>query len=375
MEPIKRSAQKRSKILTQELNKKILELSSLEKYLQEQQKKYLSGELSNYELTRISLEKEFENISLIEISPEERKFLSEISSEFMTAYSKYIDAWNSIKTSLKIFAEQLNFESKFMYSTCGAPSKTGVMVYDIKNSRLSQAEIKVPESFDKACLVQLPNWELFSFGCWEFSSAKAYIFDLKTLSIKRRLPNGPNASWCVGVYYQNCIFIFGGMFELQILDIAYKFDLATNHWIRLTPIPVPSFGCSCLVFQENILICGFFFKKLYKFDRKIESYSELPFVSVTECRLKLLATFNLRVYLIEIDGKVMESEIGNEYNWNKIGDIKLGEEYGFIHAKQCDSCLYGVLFGIDTVSCFKFDLKKKKMEEGRVEVDSLDACI
>ncbi|CAG9310790.1 unnamed protein product [Blepharisma stoltei] len=307
------------------------------------------------------LEKEFSEIArLKEIN--ELKLLAELDEKLRAAYISYVNNCDELYIKISDFIQKLKFDSKYLYSIGWAEKWTDLWVYDIEKDKRENKVISTPEPLSNGtCIVQLPNSELFCYGN-SFFSGISCIIDLETFTVKKLLPYG-SPSWCCGaVYYKNCVYFFGGWDKQNYMLFAEKFDLAGNRWLKSPKLPEASSGCSCVLFQECIYICGFFHSKVYKYDLEIESYSNINFPVLCSKMSKLLFSGNSRLYLIQEPGILFESDYGSEYAWSKIGAFNLKWNYSAFR-KKVNQSVFISFISYNCMSCFKFDLVRKSLEK------------
>mmetsp|Transcript_3490 Transcript_3490/g.3237 ORF Transcript_3490/g.3237 Transcript_3490/m.3237 type:complete len:130 (+) Transcript_3490:347-736(+) len=119
--------------------------------------------------------------------------------------------------------------------------------------------------------------------------------------------------------------------------------------------------CACTIFKNSIIICGYEHSKVYKYDFQIESYTELPIMDIRQKFQKILFEINSRIYVLIKNGKILESEVDNEYAWNVVGNSQ------FVYYNNCflvnhKGSIYISLHYYRDMYCYKFCLKKKILE-------------
>ncbi|CAG9319509.1 unnamed protein product [Blepharisma stoltei] len=122
------------------------------------------------------------------------------------------------------------------------------------------------------------------------------------------------------IYFNKNVYCFGGYGEKNVaFPISMRFDLDKNLWFNIAPMPKADAICHSAIFNENILISGHVNKNILLYSVDLDSFSIIPY-DFSECKTKIIINAD-RLYLIEDrKGHIYESEVGNEYAWNKIAN-------------------------------------------------------
>ncbi|CAG9336095.1 unnamed protein product [Blepharisma stoltei] len=298
-------------LLSIQLNSAIEGLNDVVKRTQNQ----ISQNYSNKLLTIQDLKaKTSEILSKAKNDPETEQDFRRICSLYETqssssdqslfqAYQEYVDAYRKI-TSLYLIDKN--------------NERTILTIYGTENDREETCELETPEMLDHGtCIAQLPNGELFCFGKWQ-PSGIAFILD-RNLKF-RRLPSGPAYGCPSAIYFNKNVYCFGGRSYNSFSTLSSKFDLVGNRWIKLTPMPRVDLSCRSVIFNGNVLISGWGKRNILIYSIDTDSFSTTPYNFQLD-KLNILINAEDRLYLIESpNGSVYESEIGNEYVWEAIGN-------------------------------------------------------
>ncbi|CAG9310691.1 unnamed protein product [Blepharisma stoltei] len=230
--------------------------------------------IEELEKLKEELEKEFKNTSSSYQNDSILIDLLQANEEAMNAYLEYVEVYASFSSRLKEAIEALISESfspyiyqdpKFLYSMSSQMDKTEIVVYDIEKSQQAKINIDLSEfsTNDEVNVVQLPNKELFCIGKKK-DLGYAFIIDLNSYEIKRILPPTTYDNRSGIFYYQQNVYIFGGLGELKV-DITSqdfleaenenrKFDLIKNKWSLLPSLPSELCTSSSAVpFKQRIM--------------------------------------------------------------------------------------------------------------------------
>ncbi|CAG9315845.1 unnamed protein product [Blepharisma stoltei] len=205
-----------------------------------------------------------------------------------------------------------------------------------------------------SCVSPIDSHILFCIGyiksmikVWGIS----FVFDYSEGKTSLMSHNAP-------VYITNCtffnkeIFTFGG-FEVVSPKYATKYDFKTNEWRSLANLPKLSDFCNSIEFKGKILVAGRSHRWLCVYDPAIDSYSLVYGFHRTH---KILMKVDNRVYVLETEGGLFESSLGDIYNWQNVSkDCCIG----------CNSFSYclklksGIYFIVNEQELWEFDFKKK----------------
>ncbi|CAG9310663.1 unnamed protein product [Blepharisma stoltei] len=354
-----------------------------------------SSKIEELETIKEKLKTEFEDIVDHYQNDKKLEFLLYNNEAIKKSYSAYIDEYQCFSKRLHAAIENLilNDFSPYVYEDSQTlylinknlelKNKAELSLYNITNFQHSKINIEDYNALTAAsCIVQLPNKELFCYGKENPITGITLIIDLNSYTIKKILPSGENISQAGILYFQKCVYIFGGLEtsaagNFTFSKIVQRFDLTKNRWETLLSIPEQSMNCSVVPFKQRILLAGLSNEEnIFEYDVNLDSFTKIKLES-GEDSYKLLIVGNSRVYLFEGWENVWESEIDNEYFWNKIGKI----DYSLIHAQSYRiRCRENVYLGLIEMnekniwcySYYKFELKEKRLEriisiEGNIE--------
>ncbi|CAG9316066.1 unnamed protein product [Blepharisma stoltei] len=261
---------------------------------------------------------------------------------------------NSVIDILNLIFELINHRFEFKY------------LFQIKSNKLltygieARKWVNIPLPFDqyniyssKAYVAELPNYEIF---CLE-KNKYPFIFDLKTWKISKIFPKFCECILSLPMYYENCVYVF----SLRERPCLEKFDLINN---KKTTLPSPFinylYTISCCLYKKSILICSEKSMKLCKFDLLIESYSEIQFIDLYPVSKKMLFTGNSRCYIADSKNGIFESEIHNEYTWNKIGSFQIDFIRNCTNRSHLNLVSFFMMEYEDIITC-QFDLCHKNI--------------
>ncbi|CAG9329812.1 unnamed protein product [Blepharisma stoltei] len=101
------------------------------------------------------------------------------------------------------------------------------------------------------------------------------IFDSKYKAHK--LPSGTPCFYSSAIYFNKSVYCFGGSNGQGLLNLSCRFDLNSNRWIKLAPMPKPDWYCNLITFNRNILISGVWNKTIWLYSVDIDSFSVIPY--------------------------------------------------------------------------------------------------
>ncbi|CAG9332829.1 unnamed protein product [Blepharisma stoltei] len=276
---------------------------------------------------------------------------------YKASYQNFVKAYeNSIHSIIQNKQEYSFYNSPYLYSINRSENKPSLLIFNTETKEQEIVSIETSETLSWCtCIAPLPNNELFCFGSATYSS-NSYIISTIDFSSKK-IPLSTPCYSASPIYYKNSIYIFGG-FNDYIMPLAEKYDLIDKKWKKLIPLPSASDCCSCVLFKENILISGRFHRKIYAYNTDLESYSELP-IDLGRVLHKMLVTWNMTVYAFVDNGVALESEIGNEFKWNKIGILLWPCLYKAYRVYGKNSCFFIEANKKENHYYFYLDLKKR----------------
>ncbi|CAG9310675.1 unnamed protein product [Blepharisma stoltei] len=233
--------------------------------------------IEKLEKIKEEVEKEFKNISSSYQNNQIFIDLLQTDNEAMNAYLKYVEVYTQFSSILREVIEGLISESfspyiyqdpKYLYSMSSQMDKTELVVYDIEKSQQEKINIDLSERLtnDEVSVVQLPNNELFCIGNKD-DACYVCIIDLNSYKIKRILPSTSYLHRSGIFYYQQNVYIFGGVAVPTINAASWnlfpsfsdeqncnrKFDLIKNKWSLLPLLSEDFTSSSAVPFKQRIM--------------------------------------------------------------------------------------------------------------------------
>ncbi|CAG9331317.1 unnamed protein product [Blepharisma stoltei] len=156
--------------------------------------------------------------------------------------------------------------------------------------------------------------------------------------------------------------MFGGTNYIDNIPIAFKLDLLQNKWFKLPSTSVVITHCSMEIFKNSIIISGRHVSNIFKYDLNIESHSDLYLEDLDLDTYKGIFSGGSRLYIFQNSNFIYESEIDNDYEWNKIGNFNY-EFSMFPFKKFNDGSVFISLSYKAKLMLYKFDLKHKNFKK------------
>ncbi|CAG9326930.1 unnamed protein product [Blepharisma stoltei] len=354
-------------LLIKEINAEIDKVSILDTKVEEIETCYSLKPWSfngNLESLKSDIQIKLESLGLFKNRSDEINNIVKFNDEASLIYSKYMLSYSNLCHKIEKFFLQVNFDMTHCY---GLPSnkECTLFVYNLEEGKKEKVVIEELKSLDSSsCLIQLQNNELFCYenkGSPYYGTNCSWIIDLNTFAIKKAFPSWNLSIGAGGIYLENKVILFGGYRRRDFLKECSQFDLIKQKWTQLPPILVDSYQISCVVFKDIILLCGFVHARVYIYDLRIESCSEISSINLNPLKLKSLMTANSRAYVFEYKGGIFETETEDEYNWSFIGNIP---NENLIPFKMYDQTLiFAESTKTEKVSFYKFDLIEKKLRK------------
>ncbi|CAG9318187.1 unnamed protein product [Blepharisma stoltei] len=247
----------------------------------------------------------------------------------------------------------------------GTNNLTKLIIYDTETRQQEIKLIETPEPLNMfTCIVELPDSKIFCFGS-NPGSGVCYIID-KLQNIQLMPPGTPSRN-SGAVYFDNSVYIFGGAYHQTNLNLAEKFDLIEQRWIKLQQLPTATYNCSCAEMKNNFYISGFHHSIIYRFDPIRNTYTELS-LKVKSFTQKLLFSENSKkVYVVEAGGSIYSNEIENEDSWHLLSNSILCYYDQVFLAYGDRSVNIGLNYWKDCYNChyFKFCFDSKTLSLGQ----------
>ncbi|CAG9321854.1 unnamed protein product [Blepharisma stoltei] len=210
---------------------------------------------------------------------------------------------------------------------------------------------------ESTCACLLPDSKLFCYGGTnEWLNFIDFSFIIDKNYNTQILPPGIPSLGNFATYHQDFIYIFGP-FSVD------RFDLAKRKWEKIIQTPESYNWCSCISFNDYILVTGYDTKDIFALDLLIFSFSWLYFTLELH-RTKIFCKSESEVYLIDFSGKIFQSDKNNIFNWNIIGDCKPSILKTHGYKVSYKNCWY---FSLGS-KLLKFDLDKKTINDTTFKV-------
>ncbi|CAG9331319.1 unnamed protein product [Blepharisma stoltei] len=355
----KRSDLENSYSIIEERNKKLIEIKEkLEHLLSDYSSRFLNYyESEEFHKKVLSLEEELEKLKIF---GNELKYVCEIDSNVAAQCFNLENEINGVSNKFYEFHEQLDFDSRFLYyfNFRGTKKTYYLGLYDIKARKWNKINIDfdIDTKHSESCLAQLPSSEVFyHFNSRDMTCNSSYIIDLKSFTVKRYLPNAHLLYNPSCVYYKNYIYVFG---NCPSKYKALKFDLLNDKWIKFPSI-LENHQQYCLeIFKKSLLLVGNCEGSIFKYDFEIESYSTIDlYISAAWGSVGIISA-NSRAYIFESNRFLHESEIDNEYVWQKIGKFNF-RFYKIPFKKYRNGSVFVTMSSGSGLKGYRFDLKSK----------------
>ncbi|CAG9333987.1 unnamed protein product [Blepharisma stoltei] len=358
-----------SKTLSDLLNDNIRKLYSLENKLNELINK---SKPTNFEEIKIEIWKEIEDISdslhSAFQSPGRLKYLIFWNDVVRQIYEYFLGKGREILELFYSFIEKFTVEKNFFYNIASQKRTPMLVVKWIENPRTIEKYLGPIYLDSGSCMLELPDSELFLYGSSHPVTGNCCIINMKNYQIKKILPPGTPSFYGGVAYYKNSVYVFGGRFPRKLTHYSYesncarRFDLIKNLWFQLPPMPEGNSLSSCITFKDSILFSGKGNTEIIKYDLIIESYSKISIIQSASNGSKLFLTDSQRIWVIESIGRIIESEIENEYVWKIIGSSKYSAYQNYFVAFISQVFYISLLTSSESFKYYKFDINQKTKE-------------
>ncbi|CAG9331321.1 unnamed protein product [Blepharisma stoltei] len=355
----KRSDLENSYSIIEERNKKLIEIKEkLEKLLADYSSRFLNCYNSKEVHKKVLLLQE--EIEKLKIFDNELKYVCEVNSDVAAQCFNLENEINEISNKFYEFNEQLDFDSRLIYyfNSRGTKKTYYFGLYDIKARKWNKINIdfEIGVKHSGSCLTQLPSSELFyHFNNREIACNSSYIIDLKSFTVKRYLPNVHLLNYPTCVYYENSIYVFGSR---PTKHLAIKFDLLKDKWMKLPSILVKHKKYCLEIFKKCILFVANCEGKIFKYDFEIESYSIIDLQIIPSWGGVGIISASSRAYIFESSSFLHESEIDNEYVWQKIGKFNF-RFFEVPFKKYRNDSVFVTMSSGSGLRVYRFELKSK----------------
>ncbi|CAG9326976.1 unnamed protein product [Blepharisma stoltei] len=246
------------------------------------------------------------------------------------------------------------------------------------NTRLITVDLKTSQKYENpvllerhtpialsgyACIVPIPNDMIFCFGNNSSGRFTGETYIINQNFSARPLFNGTPCVGSNGVYLDGSVYVFGG-FNGRYMNLAEKYDLSQNKWIKLNNLPSASGYCpSVCLFDGEIIISGYKLPCAYKYTPENSTYATLP-PQLKQDSAKVICSDNKKVYIIDPLGPSYESEENDVWRWNSIGQIVSPQKDAFSYKTVYQNFVY--FFSEYTLVAF--NLKEKKFQSIKEDI-------
>ncbi|CAG9334162.1 unnamed protein product [Blepharisma stoltei] len=265
-----------------------------------------------------------------------------------------------------------------LYNIKRQSGKTQIWRYDIKTFEIKRWYLWTREPLSRTtCIIELPNGELFCYGNDDPRTGISYIIDLKTMTVKRRVFDGVPCCNAGGLYFQNSVFFLRSIYGKHPCTRMDKYDIIEDRWKCCFAFYNAMLNlCSCTVFKNSILFCALNWKIIYQFDININSCSEILFIDDSVNQFKILFAGNSRAYIAVKQTGIFESDLENQFAWQNVGKFNCDFHMNYCLFKKLLGDFYFLsFFDYLGFSCYRFDLKTKKMNKLKLKYVSSKSII
>ena len=225
---------------------------------------------------------------------------------------------------------------------------------NVESMEKTETELNIPENMPYgAGIVELPGGNLFHAG-GTLGNPIGSCYLLKNGKIEKLQSFRPRAAPAVA-YCDGKVYAIGGR-DGKYVKECEVFNLVTKEWKSLTPIPETSNGLSAVSFASQILISGYFHKKIYCFDTFTHAYSEV--FDVPEGN-KVLTIGNGNAYVI-CNRKLFESSFGNVNEWRFVTEVSYAGGWCVNHPIRVNNYIY-FLVDYSQKELWRFELTNKEL--------------
>ncbi|CAG9310538.1 unnamed protein product [Blepharisma stoltei] len=218
--------------------------------------------------------------------------------------------------------------------------------YDLSHKLFSFGSVYIP------C-----NQSTFFYGGWTGTEYIGEAFLISKNKNIMQLPSGPPAGRISLTYYKNYIYAIGG----HESSLSVKYNLTLNTWEECAPLnAISMLQTTCALITDNILITGYYFTKLMKYDINNESLDSIKNLTLNGHIFKNIFTVRCSVYIIEVRGNTYTNRSSDLSNWEIIGTNDLNNYSGFSHSVRYKDKVYFIQARQKLV---EFNLKDKTTKE------------
>ncbi|CAG9311023.1 unnamed protein product [Blepharisma stoltei] len=200
----------------------------------------------------------------------------------------------------------------------------------------------------------LPDKSVFYYSNPNSSSGYTFIID-KNKNIKQ-IANSKPSLYLYPIYFDGFVYALGGGNNL-----AQRFCLKSNTWEDCAPLPagLNFTQTAAVLFNEAILLTGYYLTKMIKYSPKNNNYSDIIGLNLTQNVLKIMFKGCKKAFILQTGGNIFESEENNVNKWNLIGtnSIKHGAN-PTTYVIEYHGCIYMILL---QNQLWEFNLSTKQL--------------
>lgn len=238
------------------------------------------------------------------------------SDEFIRKIQEYS---NSIDNRKEFFSDILDYSGNANLDEHLYGFKNGTKTFIEFNTislNIIKRDLKVESNHGSlACICQIPNKKLFYVGDYNLSTRCAYIIDLKTFEIEL-LTNVKYRAGTTATYYNNFVFLFGGIYGTTFVNNCEKYNLTSRKWFDIADFPILNkYYLSPLPCIDFFILSCFEGSDLYKYNILANNYETLT-SEVSNSSMVVLFR-NLKKYYYISGNSLFTSNESNLRRWVK----------------------------------------------------------
>ncbi|CAG9327947.1 unnamed protein product [Blepharisma stoltei] len=175
----------------------------------------------------------------------------------------------------------------------------------------------------------LPDKSIFCYGNYPGEGTAFILYPNSTV---KQLSDGDPSGGMDAVHHDGFIYLFGGWNAAgNLSNQAAKYELSADKWYKIRPLKENLSPVSCIAGNYGIAFVGYQSSELYSYNHKQDIYNEI-YRNFAANTYKLLLQAENRIFLIESEKNIYESEPNQLSNWKTIGSSKIS--YGYRVAYQ-----------------------------------------
>jgi Kelch motif len=188
------------------------------------------------------------------------------------------------------------------------------------------------------------------------SVGNAYIIDIeKQQAIQKKSSNFKSYIGCC--YFKNKIYVFGGQNDLGIvLNDTEEYDLSTDSWKNLSPLPIVCRNGTCFTSKDDIVYAGALAPCIIFYSVPKNNYKQ--YGNFSPQKMKILCNYENKSYLFEAE-KLYKTTDSNWSGYTVINyNTNLPNSYFVAYGTLKDKNFYFVL---GNNHLYKFDFKTESV--------------